>query len=89
LQIIVGVMSLITNYFLEIFEYFLFMLYAALPYIIFSISIRIYAHFLISGIGYSSILLPNYAFHFFLIIGKNCEVKNCHSMWDVFCNINY
>jgi hypothetical protein len=33
----------------------------------------------ISGIEYSSILLQNYAFHFFfLIIGKNCEVKNCH-----------
>jgi hypothetical protein len=34
--------------------------------------------FFISDIGYSSILLQNYAFHFFLIIGRNCEVKNCH-----------
>jgi hypothetical protein len=46
-------MSLINNYFLKMFEYFpsLLLIYAALPYIIFSNSIR-YAHFFISGIGY-------------------------------------
>jgi hypothetical protein len=37
--------------------------------------------------GYSSILLQNYAFHFFLIIGKNCEVKNCHIFQKEVCRM--
>jgi hypothetical protein len=79
--------SLINSFFSWNIWIFFSLLYAALPYIIFSNSVRIYAHFFISGMEYSSILLQNYAFHFFLIIGKNCEVKNCHIFQKEVCRM--